>query len=85
LFAFPSIGATRLQKETHKLLMTVNKNWPNLSDEIEYTFSPNSEQELIQLHLLNVVSYLENQSLTHLNKNQQKNRRENIAILNSYL
>ncbi|PWH86862.1 hypothetical protein [Brumimicrobium oceani] len=84
LTSFPIFGITKQQKETHKLLMEVNSNWRGLENKIEFTFKPNSEQELIQLHLFNVISYLESQSLNHLNENQLENRNSNIQSLKSY-
>ncbi|RYM33336.1 hypothetical protein ERX46_10350 [Brumimicrobium glaciale] len=84
LIVFPSFGITNQQKETHHLLVNVNENWTELENEIQFTSTPNSEQELIQLHLLNVISYLENQSVIHLDKKQKENRLLNISILKKY-
>ncbi len=84
LIGLPTIGASELNKETYKRLMNVNKNWVGLENEIEHTFTPFSEQELVQLHLLNVISYLEKQSLTKFSKFQKKNRLLNIEILRNY-
>lgn len=84
LIAFQSFGESNIKKETHRALMQVNTHWGNLADEIEFTFTPNSEQELIQLHLLNVISYLESQPIHEASKKQQENRLSNIAILQDY-
>lgn len=84
LMTFNSFGVTDPQKETHNLLLGVNKNWADLGDEIEHTFTPNSEKELLQLHLLNVLSYLEKQPYDELNKTQIENRHLNISILQEY-
>jgi hypothetical protein len=84
LIAFQSVGASDLKSETHSLLMNVNKNWADMQNEIEFTFTPSSEQELIQLHLLNVVSYLERQPVTNISKKQQENRLLNIDVLSNY-
>lgn len=84
LIALPSFGLSDLKKETHKRLMSVNTNWVDLEQAIKHTFVPNSEQELIQLHLLNVVSYLEDQTTTNLNKEQKENRQLNISLLRQY-
>lgn len=82
--ALPSHGMWNQQKETHKLLVTLNKNWTNLKHELEFTYSPSSEQELIQLHLFNVVSFLESQDLNQFNELQKKNRIKNIETLKKY-
>jgi hypothetical protein len=84
MFTFQSFGTTDIKAETHKLLVSVNKNWENLNDNIEFTFIPDSEEKLIQLHLLNVVAYLESQSLSKLDDNQKNNRLLNISILKDY-
>lgn len=84
MLAFPSFGNSNLYKETHERLMNVNQNWVDLENEIEFTFTPNSEQELIQLHLVNVISYLENQSVFQLSEKQRENRLLNIEILKDY-
>lgn len=67
---------------THKLLMGVNKNWKHL--EITHEGEPQTEQELVQLHLMNVVAYLEKQHPSHLNPEQMNNRAKNIAYLRGY-
>lgn len=82
--AFQSFGAADLKKETHNRLMEVNSNWASLYDHIEHTFTPCNEQELIQLHLLNVVSYLESQPNTGITKKQSKNRANHISTLRKY-
>lgn len=84
LITFQSFGASDKKKETHQLLMDVNKNWENLSDEIQHTFTPQSEQELVQLHLLNVITYLEAQPTDKLSEEQLENRLSNIATLSKY-
>ncbi len=85
LIALQSFGASDAQKETHHILMGVNKNWAGLENEITHTFLPHSEQELIQLHLWNVLSYLERQPVKQLNPKQRKNRLKNQAILLQYI
>ncbi len=84
LIAFQSIEASDLNTETHQMLINLNKNWAELAHEIRHRYTPNSEQELVQLHLLNVVSYLESLPLTNLSKDQIKNRQSNISILRNY-
>ncbi|PKR79804.1 hypothetical protein CW751_13315 [Brumimicrobium salinarum] len=71
-------------KTTHKILMEVNKNWTDLAKEISYTFQPNSEKELIQLHLFNVIEYLKQRDLGHLNQKQIDNRLAHIEVLKQY-
>lgn len=79
------IGNPELKKkDTHKRLMEVNQNWAALAYEIQYTFTPTSERELIQLHLLNVIAYLESQPLTALNEEQKQSRLTNLSTLKAY-
>ena len=80
----PSFATIAPIQETYSNLLSVNKNWEGLFQEINYFLTPNSEQELIQLHLVNVIGYLEEQSSTHLDSIQQQNRINNISILRSY-
>lgn len=84
LLASQSFGASELKRETQNLLVEVNPHWVNLCFEMPYTFRPNSEKELIQLHLLNVVVYLERQQVSELTKIQKENRQLNITILRDY-
>jgi hypothetical protein len=84
LVAFQPLKAVDKKAETHCLLMQVNKNWAGLENAIQHTYQPHSEQELVQLHLLNVVSYLEKQELGRLNEVQKSNRAMHIAVLKRY-
>lgn len=84
LMTFQFFGASQLKTKTHDILMQVNKNWEGIAKFITHTYTPQSEQELVQLHLMNVVSYLEEQPLAHLSKTQQQNRHYNIATLKEY-
>jgi hypothetical protein len=80
----PLFATANSVEETYSKLVSVNKNWEGLSKEITCTQNPTSEVGLIQLHLLNVIGYLEAQPLSELDSIQQQNRLTNIAILRSY-
>ncbi len=84
LIGFSANGATKEQKRTHSVLIQVNSNWEELTQEIDYTFSPNTEKELVQLHLLNVIAFLERQHSNDWNDKQRVQREKNIQILKSY-
>jgi len=82
--AVPLFATANPSEETYLKLVSVNKNWKGLSKEITHTQNPTSEVALIQLHLLNVIGYLEAQPLSQLDSIQLQNRLTNIAILKSY-
>ena len=84
LLVFQLFGFSNPAVETHARLLNVNKHWEHLSGYIQYTYRPQNEQELVQLHLMNVVAYLEQQPITHLDHDQKKNRRFNISVLKKY-
>jgi len=84
LIATPTTTAAYHKSKTHNQLIQVNNNWIGLEYCIKHTFTPNSEQELVQLHLLNVLTYLESQPVNHLSEIQQKNRQFNISTLRRY-
>lgn len=84
LLVFQLIGFSNPVTETHARLLNVNKHWEHHSGYIQYTDRPQNEQELVQLHLMNVVAYLEQQPITNPDHQQQKKRRSNISILKKY-
>ena len=84
LLVFQLFGFSNPVEETHARLLNVNKHWEHLSGYIQYTYRPQNEQELVQLHLMNVVAYLEQQPIIHLDHDQQKNRQSNISVLKKY-
>lgn len=81
---FHSILSTNNKENTWNRLVTVNKNWLKVKGRLSYTYTPKSEKELVQLHLLNVISYLKQQKVSYLNEEQQNNRALNIDILYKY-
>jgi hypothetical protein len=84
LFVIPSYALGQPVPNTYTNLLNVNANWEGLAHEITHTFEPNTEKALVQLHLLNVISYLEHKPVNDLTKQQRNNRRTNIAILKGY-
>jgi hypothetical protein len=82
---FQSFGITDDKAKTHQTLMQVNKNWKNIAQFIEFTDTPSTEQELVKLHLKNVIAYLEKQPLDNYNAKQKLNRIQNISILRNYV
>lgn len=84
LSAFPTFGNEEQKRKTYQVLLEVNSNWSKLEEAIEYTYTPNTETELVQLHLLNVVAYLKTQTVGQFTTQQIKNREKYIAVLSEY-
>ena len=85
LLGFQAYSFSSPTKETYNLLLTVNSNWKGLENEIRVISKPNSEKELVKLHLLNVIGYIENKISKKLSKSQKINRKKNILILKKYV
>ena len=74
------------QQNSHAYLkiLSVNQNWERVDNHETVQKDVNNEKELVQLHLLNVVDFLEDQKTDHLNKEQKLNRLRHIETLKIY-
>lgn len=75
------------QSKTWRQLVQVNKNWNDVNPTFKliHHYEPNSEKELVKLHLLNVLSYLETKNTNNLTNEQQTNRELNLHFLREYI
>ncbi len=78
------LNAQEMQAKCYEQLLEVNTQWKGKQNKIEHSYIAFSEQELVQLHLINVVSYLKQQNTSHLTTQQVTQREMHIKTLEFY-
>lgn len=76
-----------IYSNTQDLLIEVNPQWNNYTKiySPKHTFEPESEREIVKLHLLNAIELLkENTQQLTLSDHQLEQRNKNIEILTDY-